>query len=299
MVVAQPQGQVLERREGLRPRVEETPERGVDRGEVLHPAEDEAEAGERGALVVVEEAVRLAAQRREAPRVGLPRLLHAQGLLLARREARALDLARLELQHLAPALGLPPVTAKPLEGGLGRAQVAEELGQRPAVVGAREVVQQVDVRRGVEQPLGLVLAVDDREPRGEVAEEAHGNEGAVHRGAALSARLELPANDHLVPVRAQPALLEESRSVVNLEDGFDRGALFPRPDEVRRGPIAQQEPERVDQDRLSCPGLTGQERQSRAELDLERRNQGDVVDPQQFKHAQRDSLQNITAFRRL
>ena len=101
------------------------------------------------------------------------------------------------------------------------------------------------------------------------------------------------------PSELQPALLEEGRRVFDLEDGLDRGALFPRPDEVRGGSIAQEEPERVDQDRLSGPGLTRQERQSRAELDLERRNQGDVVDPQQFKHAQRDSLQNITAFRRL
>jgi hypothetical protein len=161
------------------------------------------------------------------------------------------------------------------------------------------VVQQVDVGRRVEQPLGLVLAVDDREPRGEVAEEAHGHEGAVYGRAAFSVRLELPADDHLVPIRAEPALLEEHRRVLDFEDSLDRGALFARPDEVRGRPIPQEQTESVDQDRLAGAGLAGQESQPGAELDLERRNEGDVVDPQQFKHAQSDSLQSITAFRRL
>ncbi len=299
LVVAQAKRQVLEGRERLRPRVEEALERGVDRREVLHPAKDQAEARERGALVVVEQTVGLAAERREAPRVGLPCLLHAQGLLLARREAGLLDLGRLELEHLAPALGLAPVSAEALERGLGRAQVAEELGQGPAVVGAREVVEQIHVGRGVEQALRLVLAVNHGQAGGEVAQKAHGDERAVHGGAALAARLELAANDHLVSVRAQPALFEQGGRAFHLEHGLDGGALFARPDQLRRGPVAQEQTEGVDQDRLSGPGFARQERQAGAELDLERRNEGDVVDPQQFKHAQRDSLQNITALGRL
>ena len=97
----------------------------------------------------------------------------------------------------------------------------------------------------------------------------------------------------------QPALLEERRRVLDFEDRLDRGALFARPDEVGRGPIAQQQAERVDQDRLAGARSRRSGASDRAELDLERRNEGDVVDSQQFKHVSVAPWQNITALRRL
>ncbi len=250
------------------------------------------------AFVVVEERVRLAAQAREAARVGLARLLGAERLLLAGLELGFLDLARLELEHLAAALGLAQVRAQALETGLRGAQLAEDL---PDLRGARagEVVDEREVRGRIEQALRLVLAVHGRQVRRQVAQQAHGNDRAVGRRASLAVRLQLAPQHELVAVLRQRPLLEERARVLQLEDRLDHGALLARPDEVGRGSLAEHEAERVDQDRLAGARFAGQERQPLAELQLQRGNERDVVYFQQLKHAVGGRWQNITALDRL
>src|SRR5205823_14126125 len=64
-------------------------------------------------------------------------------------------------------------------------------------------IEQVQVCFGVEQPLRLVLSVDARDARGEIAQDADRNQRAVDRGAALPLDLDLAAQDGLAVVHGQ------------------------------------------------------------------------------------------------
>ncbi len=175
-------------------------------------------------------------------------------------------------------LGLAPVAPETLQGRLDLAQLPVEPAEGRPLVGDREPVDEVDVARGVEKPLGLVLAVDDGDARRELAQEAHRHEGAVDGGPPLSARLDLPPQDHLVPVEGQAVGLEPRRGVLPLDDGLYHRPLLARADEIGGGPPTEEQPEGVDQDRLPGPGLPGQEGETRAQLELQGGDQRDVVD---------------------
>ncbi len=155
---------------------------------------------------------------------------------------------------------------------------------RPRRVLAREVVDECEVHGRVEQALRLVLPVHDREVRRHVAQQAHRDERTVHGRAALAARLQLAAEHDLVAVSRQAALVEERLGPGHLEDRLDRSPLLARADEVGRGAVAEHQAERVDQDRLAGAGFAREQGEAGAELQLQRGDERDVVDSQQFKH---------------
>lgn len=277
-VVAQAQGQVLERGDVRRPPLDEGAELRVDGRELLHPLEDLPEASEGGGLVVVQQAVGLAGERRQPARIRLPHLLQAQGGLLPGHERGPLDLGGLELEHLAPTLHLAPVVAQALERRLDLPQAAEGRRQGREILQAREAVQELEVDRGVEQALRLVLAVDDGQPRRQLAEDTDGDQRPVHAGPPLPVRLDLPAEDDVVAVRGQALPFEHGAGAGQLDHRLDHRPLLARADHLARGPIAEEKPEGVDQDRLAGSRFAGQEREARAQLDLEGADQSDVVD---------------------
>jgi hypothetical protein len=79
--------------------------------------------------------------------------------------------------------------------------------------------------------------------------------------------------------------LQESFECGAIGKRLDDGALFAGPYQVRRGPLAQDEPQSVYQNGLARSRLSRQEGQARAELDLERGDQRDIVDSKKLDHA--------------
>ena len=192
VVVAQPQRQVLERREGVRPRLEEA--LGT-RGRSRRGPRPAGRPG-RGARAPPPRRRRAGrTPRRSAPRGG-PRWPVAPSRRAAppprppARPARSISFAwNSSISRRRSASRRSPRRRSSAASAARRSRKNSASG-RPSSAPAKWSSSSRCVD-GVEQALGLVLAVDDREPRREVAEEAHGHEGAVHRGAALSARLQL------------------------------------------------------------------------------------------------------------
>ena len=138
---------------------------------------------------------------------------------------------------------------------------------------AGESVEQVEVRVGIEQGLVLVLAVKVDEAGGQVAQRGGRREGAVDERAAAALRGDLAADEQFV-----------ARRLV-LEDRLERGAVLARPDEVGRGAAAEEQADRLDEDRLAGAGFAGQDVEARAELDLDRFDDGQVSDGEEPEHA--------------
>ncbi len=231
-----------------------------------------------GCLVVFEEqTVRLGRQGGQPARVRLSRLLGPEPFLLVDAEVGFLDLVRLESEHLAPPFRFPAVPAQALERALHFAKTHVR-GPYGGAVETPVMVQKVDVRGGVEQALGIVLAVDGGEERRQLLEQGQRHEPPVHRGPALSGGLDLPPHDHLFTVRREAMLLQEGLELRPLREGFHEGPLLAGADEIGGSPLAQDEPECVYQDGLARSGLAGEQGQPGAQLDLERGDERNVVD---------------------
>ena len=136
----------------------------------------------------------------------------------------------------------------------------------------REGVEQVEVRRGIEQQLMLVLPVQIHQTRGGIAERRRGRERAVQeRSAPAALRRQLPADDQLAAVGL-------------FEDRFDRGLVLTRPNELGRGPAADQQADRPHQDGFAGPGLARQHVQPRLELQFETFDDGEITNGQKTEH---------------
>lgn len=195
-----------------------------------------------------------------------------------RSASAALDLDRLVLEHLPAALVLAAVAAEGFERGLDLAQAAERLRQRrPVPVQSGVAVHEVEVGLRVEQALRLVLPVDVSDERSQLAQHAHGHQGAVDGGASLPRGLHLPAHHDLVVLRGQAVALEGRARVAALDQRLHHCEVFSRPDEVGGRTRAQKQAQRVDQDRLSRARFAGQEREAGTELQLHSVHQRDVL----------------------
>ena len=70
-----------------------------------------------------------------------------------------------------------------------------------------------------------------------------------------------------------------------LEHRGELGPLGARPQLPQLEAIAEQQVERIEQDRLSRAGLAGQDREAGVELEVERFDDDEIADGQQAKHA--------------
>ena len=130
----------------------------------------------------------------------------------------------------------------------------------------------------IEEALRLVLSVDHRDAWGELAQDRDRHERAVHRRLAAPLGLNLPPEHHLISVRRQTVRFEPGLDPGNLHHRLDRGAVLARANEVRRGTLTQEQPERVDQDRFAGSRLAGEQGEAGPQLQLQRRDERDVVD---------------------
>ena len=105
-------------------------------------------------------------------------------------------------------------------------------------------VEHVEVRRGIEQHLVLVLPVEVDERAGEVAQRAARHERAIDECAAASLRRHFPAHDDLA-------------TVGGVEHGFDRRGFLAGAHELGRGAAADEQANGAEEDGLAGPGFAG------------------------------------------
>ena len=130
----------------------------------------------------------------------------------------------------------------------------------------------------IEQSLRLVLTVDGGERGGQLAEQRHRHQRAVHGRASLARGLQLASENQLVAVDGKPARLQPRSGVRGFEERLDLGAVLSGADQLARGAPAQKEAESVYNYGLSGAGFPGQQRKARPELQLRGRDQSDVLD---------------------
>src|SRR5690606_5406577 len=93
-----------------------------------------------------------------------------------------------------------------------------------------EGVDRFEMRCGIEKPLVFVLPVQVDEGPASLAQRRARDERSIDEGAASSLRGDLPPDDQLF-------------AVGRVENSFDDGLIFARPDEIGRGAAADDQPD--------------------------------------------------------
>ncbi len=137
------------------------------------------------------------------------------------------------------------------------------------------------------QRLVGVLAVQVHQPLAERGELRERHRLAVDESARAALRIEHATHQHLALVAGQRVLREPGAyagCVGHVERGGQLRPLGARTNLANLETVAEQQPERVEQDRLACAGLAGQHGESGIELDIERVDEHEVADRQQAQH---------------
>ena len=158
------------------------------------------------------------------------------------------------------------------------------------MVGPREAVEDLGLGRGDRQLAVLVLAVEGEQPPAEQLQvRRRGGAAADERRGPARGRHPPPEHDLLDAGRqalgelAHLRLIEQARR--NVEAALDPGLVGSRADDLRARPAAHQEIERVGEDGLSGPRLTGDRVEAGAEPELGPLDQQQVLDSQLSEHA--------------
>ena len=134
----------------------------------------------------------------------------------------------------------------------------------------------------------LVLAVDLNEGVAQPLEEADRDRRVVHERAMPAAARELAADDHLAVLEGQARLVERRhRAVRDLEDRLHRRRLGVRANHVGLSARTPKEEDRVDQNRLACAGLSGEDVEAWSEGDGKVLDDREVSDSQLTQHPPR------------
>ena len=95
------------------------------------------------------------------------------------------------------------------------------------------------------------------------------------------------ANDDFM-VRSDPGIVEAHaqriRQGIDLETRFHDRGLRAGSNEVRRSPVTENEPERIDENGFSGTGLSSEKVQPRFEIHFEPLDHGDVLDTDPPQH---------------
>ena len=168
-------------------------------------------------------------------------------------------------------------------------------------------VEQMHVRTGPQQSQMLALPVNVDQQRGHLAQKLTRDRAPVDAADAAAVAAHLAAEDkRLRRVRVvQPLGLHERQRGRNSrfagvvgrrrgcqpEGGLDLGPVRARPHHLRGRPVAQQQPDGVDDDRLARAGLSGQDIQSAVKTQLQPVDDGEVAHPQLIQRRGRFHLQ--------
>ena len=88
----------------------------------------------------------------------------------------------------------------------------------------------------------------------------------------------------LTNARLRPCALMSRRTIEVVEFRLHVRVSFARADEVGRCAASHEQPDRLDEHRLAGPGFAGQDVQPGLEFDLDRIDNGEVLNAQKAKH---------------
>src|SRR5215471_20371278 len=117
-----------------------------------------------------------------------------------------------------------------------------------------EGVDQLKVRRRIEQGLMFVLSVQFDQACRQLTQRGCRRERAIDEGAAPTLRRDFAAHEQLLPC--------------DFEDGFDARGFLASPHKLGRRAAAKEKSDRLDQDRLASSGLAGEHIEAGFELDF-------------------------------
>ena len=163
-----------------------------------------------------------------------------------------------------------------------------------AVALAPEGVQQIELCRRQGEPAVLVLAEERHEPASQRLEVGRRGGAPLHEGARAAVLPHSSREDdlvHLVPYAlaqiAQVGAVQEIRR--SREHPLHVGLARPGTDDARSWLAAEQEIQRMGQDRLPRPRLAGDHREPRPGAQLGSLDQEKILDPQLEEHGVRST----------
>jgi len=277
----EPRPQLLELAE--RPRRERLP--AGDRGQCLFGRRDPLA---RRSFVL--EQARLGAAERGDDRLAMADAVAflAELHLLARGQARLVDLPGVEAEQIDPLRAQPLVPGQALEpvgdappsvvGGAGRRHETLRLG-------APRAVEPLPLQLGVEQAELVALAVDAQQLGRDLLQQAQRRRLVVQEDAVAPLAADLPPDDELVSLGFEAGVDQaRAQSLRQVEDPGDRERVGALAHQLGGRPLPGEEPQRVHHQRLAGAGFSGQHVEAAAELDLaagEHREVPDVEAAQQ------------------
>ena len=131
----------------------------------------------------------------------------------------------------------------------------------------------------IDQTAVVMLAVEFDQMRGKIAQQCDADRLVVDESLAAAICLELPSHDQrLARFDLDPCLAQQGgRSANQIEHRSHRGAVLPRAHQPTVGPVAQHQPQRIEQDRLARPGLAGEHAEATGEIQIKRRDQHHIA----------------------
>src|SRR5262249_40349500 len=184
----------------------------------------------------------------------------------------------------SPARGPTPPPPAPTPPPL-RVPLAELLSQDAE---AGEGIEQVQVTARAQEGLRLMLAVDLDQRLAQLLGHRQGGVRVVEEDPSAAAPDQLAAHDELAVVRVEAVRLEESGDRALLGQGehrLDRGGVGAGADGLGRlGPLAEEQREGVDRDRLAGARLSGQDVEAGPEGNRDGIEDREVPDSQLFQH---------------
>ncbi len=122
----------------------------------------------------------------------------------------------------------------------------------------------------IEERLLITLPVNVDEVRSKIAQQRLRGELIVNKDLVTPGRGEFATNDQFIS-RSQPGIFKNIFELgigCNRKESFDRRALSTRLDQLTRKPATNQNPKRINNDRLPRPSLTRQQIESTLKLNL-------------------------------
>jgi hypothetical protein len=148
-------------------------------------------------------------------------------------------------------------------------------------------IDQLALRRAPHQRLKFVLTVDVHQQLAELAQSLQRHHLAIDERARTAIAPGDPAQDAFTValdlVRRQPG--KGGFVAANIESRAHLGALAAVTHDIRRGAATARQRQGIDDDGLARTGFAGERNESRAELELELVDDGEVADSQESQQA--------------
>ena len=175
-----------------------------------------------------------------------------------------------------------------VERGVGGApRLPQRLQRRDLFLQPGKGVEQLPVRRGVDQRALVMLAVDLDQDRADRFQGLHADRLVVDEGAGAAVGKLHAAKNHFAGI--VEAVFGKDlcgrMALGDVESGRHLALLRAMAHQARIAAAAERQRESIEQDGFSRAGLAGQHREATGEFDIEPFDQDDVTDRQTRQHA--------------